>query len=140
VKSNMLMAIALLAFAGLAVPARSQQAKVVATVPFEFVVGGTTLPAGTYTVSRASQVDASPLLVANRDHGAFLLPTDFDGTKVGDTGLSFDQIGGEHVLSQIKTLDGTYTIDNRREAQRLTKVARSNDHTRANGMTSSGGQ
>ena len=137
-KSNIFFAIALLAFAGVAVPAHSQQAKVVATVPFEFVVGDTTLPAGTYIVSRTSS-DTSPLLVANRDHGVFLIPTAFDG-RVGDASLSFDQIGSEHVLSQIKTLDGTYTIDNRREKQRLTKVAKSNDHTQGNRMTPSGGQ
>ena len=139
-KSNMLIAIALLPLAGLAVPARAQEAKVVVTVPFDFVVGATTLPAGTYTVRRASSFADSPLLVANRDHSAFLIPTAFDGTKVGDTSLSFDQIGGERVLGQIKTLDGTYTIDNSREAQRLTKLAKSNNHPPANGMTSSGGQ
>lgn len=138
-KSNIVFAITLLAFAGIAVSAHSQQAKVAATVPFEFVVGNTTLPAGTYTVSTTSS-DFSPLLVANRDHGTFLIPTDFDGTRVGETSLSFNQIGGEHVLSQIKTLDGTYTIDNTQEAKRLTKLAKSNDHTQGNGMTPSGGQ
>ena len=141
-KSNMLIAIALLFLAGLAVPARAQEGSdvVTVTVPFEFVVGATTLPAGRYTVSRNASLDASPLLVANRDHSAFVLPTAFDSTKVGETSLSFDQIGGEHVLSEIKTLDGAYTIDNSREAQRLTKLAKSNNHPPANGMTSSGGQ
>lgn len=138
-KSNMLIAIALLSLAGLAVPVHAQEGSVVVTVPFEFVVGGTTLPAGRYTVSRNSSLDTSPLLVANRDHGAYLLPTAFDSTKGGNTSLSFEQIGSEPVLSQIKTLDGTYTIDNTQEAKRLTKLAQSNDHTRANGMTSSGG-
>jgi hypothetical protein len=140
VKLNMLIAIALLAVAGLAGSARAQQPEIVATVPFEFVVGATTLPAGTYTVSRTSSLDVSPLLVANRDHGAYLIPTALDGTQVGDATLTFDQIAGEHVLSQIRTLGGTYTIDNRREAQRLTNLAQSNNHPRANGMTSSGGQ
>lgn len=139
-KSNMLIAMALLCLGGLAVPARAQEGSVVATVPFEFVVGGTTLPAGKYTVSRTSSLSSSPLLVATRDHGAYLLPTAFDSTKVGEASLGFDQIGEEHVLSQIKTLDGTYTIDNTQEAKRLTKLAKSNDHSPANGMTSSGGQ
>jgi hypothetical protein len=138
-KSNVLIAVASLAFAGLAVPARAQQAEVAATIPFEFVVGATTLPAGTYTVSRTSSLDTSPLLVASRDHGAYLITTGLDSTQVGETSLRFDHIGGEHVLSQIKTLGGTYTIDNRREAERLTKLAQSNDHSQANGMTSSGG-
>ena len=137
-KSNMLVLIALLSVAGLVGSARAQEAEVVVSVPFEFVVGATTLPAGTYTVSRTSSL-ALPLLVANHDHGVYLIPTAFDGTKVGDTSLSFDQIAGEHVLSQIKTLDGAYTIDNTKEAKRLTKLAQSNDHTGTNGMTSAGG-
>jgi hypothetical protein len=138
-KSNALIALALLAFAGLAGTARAQQAEVVATIPFEFVVGATTLPAGTYTVSRTSSLDSSLLLVASRDHGAYLITTGLDDTRLGETKLIFDYIGGEHVLSQINTLGGAYTIDNRQEAQRLTKLAQSNDHTRVNGMTSSGG-
>lgn len=139
-KSNMLIAIALLAIAGLAVPARAQQAEVAVTVPFEFVVGTTVLPAGTYTVSRTASLDASPLLVASRDHGVYVIPTAFDNTRVGDVSLGFDQTGRERVLSEIRTLGGTYTIDTRREAQKLTKLAQSNDHTRANGMNSSGAQ
>lgn len=140
-KFNLLIANALLCLAGLALPARAQEANVmVITVPFEFVVGATPLPAGTYTVSRTSSPGFSSLLIASRDNGAFLIPTAFDNTAVGDTSLTFDQIGGERVLSRIRTLDGSFTVDNRREAERLAKVARSNDRTPANGMTSSGGQ
>ena len=138
-KSRMLIAIALLAFAGLAVPAPAQEAQVIVTVPFEFVAGTQTLPAGKYVISRES-LAASPLLLYSHDGGAFLLPTTFDDTQAGDSKLGFDQIGTEHVLSFIKTASGTYTIDNGREAQRLTKVAKSNDHTPVSGMTSSGGQ
>lgn len=71
----------LLSIAGLLVPARAQQAKVIATIPFEFVVGTQKLPGGNITVSTTSSQANSPLLVFNRDHGAFLLPTAFDGTQ-----------------------------------------------------------
>ena len=139
-KSNMLIAIALLSLAGLAVPARAQEAKVVVTVPFGFIAGTQALPAGKYIVSTVGTPGDSLLLLSSRDHGAFVLPATFDSTQLADTSLKFLQIGDEHVLSQIQTLDGAYTIDNRRKAQRLTKLAQSNDHTAANGMTSSGGQ
>ena len=139
VKLNMLIAITLLAVAGIAVPARALQAIDVVTVPFEFVVGSTTLPAGTYTLSTTQDTN-SPLLLSNREHSVFLLPVAFDSTQAGDARFGFDKIGGEHVLSQISTPTGTYTIDDRRETQRLTKLAQSKDNSPATGMTSSGGQ
>ena len=108
------------------------------TVPFEFIAGTQTLPAGKYTVSRTSTPAASPLVVFNRDHSVFLLPGAFDDTHPGDASLDFKEIEGQHVLSQIKTPAGVYTIDSSREAKRLTKMA--NDHIPATGMTSSGAQ
>jgi hypothetical protein len=71
---------------------RAQEAKVIVTVPFEFVVGTQTLPSGTYTVSRASAVASSPLILSNRDHSMFLLPTAFDSVE-SDAAVSFDQVG-----------------------------------------------
>ena len=130
----------LISVAGLLVPARAQETKLIVTVPFDFIVGTHSLPAGEYTVSRTSSLANTPLLVSNRDHGAFLLPTVFDSTESKDASLSFDQIGEDHVLSQIRTPTGTYTIDNRREVERLIKLAQSNDHNGKNGMTSSGAQ
>ena len=137
-KLRMLVAIASLAFAGLAVPASAEEGDITVTVPFEFVAGSQTLPAGRYTVSKASSLDAPSLFVSNRDHGVFLRPVAFDNTPVGGVSLSFDQIGGQHVLSQIKTPAGIYTIESRREVERLVQAA--NGQTRTNGMTSSGSQ
>lgn len=139
-KSNVLIAIALLALAGIAVPARAQEGAVVVTVPFEFVVGNTVLPAGKYIVNRTTPLADSVIQISSHDRGAFLLTTGFDSARAGNASLSFDQAGGEHVLRQITTPDGTYTIDNRQETARLTKLARSNSQPRANGMTSSGQQ
>ena len=130
----------LVSAAGLLVPARAQEAKVIVTLPFEFVVGAQTLPAGTYIVSSTSSQPDTALLVSNHDHGAFLLPTAFDSTQFGNASLSFDRIGDEHVLSQIKTPTGTYTIDDHREVEKLIKLAQSKDHMRSSGMTSSGAQ
>ena len=124
--------------AGSSLSLRAQEAKIIVTIPFEFVVGAQTLPSGTYTVSTASAVASAPLLLSNRDHSVFLLPT-FDGVGSG-IAVSFDQVGEGHVLSQIKTPTGIYTVDNRREVEKLIKVAQSNDHTPTTGMAPAGSQ
>ena len=137
-KLRMLVAIASLAVAGLAVPASAEEGDITVTVPFEFIAGTQTLPPGRYTVSKASSLEASSLFVSNRDHGVFLRPVAVDDTRLGGASLSFDQVGGRHVLSEIKTPAGVYTIESRREVEKLVQAA--NDQTRTNGMTSSGSQ
>ena len=130
--------VALLAvIAGSSLSLRAQEAKVIVTIPFEFVVGTQTLPSGTYTVSRTSA--GSPLLIANREHSVVVLPSAFDGVEAR-VAVSFDQVGEQHVLSQIKTPAGIYTIDNRREVEKLIKLAQSNDHNSTTGMGAAGSQ
>jgi hypothetical protein len=54
-KSYLTAVLMLTCLLGLGVSARAQDADaVVASVPFEFVAGGATLPAGEYTVSRVN--------------------------------------------------------------------------------------
>jgi hypothetical protein len=137
VKKYSLIVALLAGIAGSSLSLRAQEAKVIVTIPFEFVVGTQTLPSGTYTVSRTSE--GSPLLISNREHSVFLLPTAFDGVESG-VAVSFDQVGEQHVLSQIKTPAGIYTIDNHRELQKLIKLAQSNDHNPTTGMGAAGSQ
>jgi hypothetical protein len=139
VKKYSLIVALLAGIASSSLSLRAQEAKVIVTVPFEFVVGTQTLPSGTYTVSRASAVASSPLILSNRDHSMFLLPTAFDSVE-SDAAVSFDQVGEGHVLSQIKTPAGIYTIDNHREVEKLIKLAQSNDHTSTTGMAAAGSQ
>ena len=127
------------AFAGASLPAPAQEAKVVVTIPFNFVVGTQTLPSGTYTVSRTSAGVGSPLLFSSRDKAVFLLPAAFDAVESG-VGIRFDQVGEDHVLRQIKTPEGIYTIDNHREVEKLNKLAQSNNHNATNGMAAAGSQ
>ena len=134
---SMLLVVVALAGASLSAPA--QDAKVVVTIPFEFVVGTRTLPSGTYTVSRTSAGTGSPLLLSSRDQSVFLLPAAFDDVESG-TGVRFDQVGEEHVLSQIKTPEGIYTIDNHREVEKLNKLAQSTNHNPTKGMAAAGSQ
>jgi hypothetical protein len=140
VKRLLLMTLVLLCVGGLRSSASAQEGAVVVTIPFEFVAATTTLPAGTYTVSRTSSLTSSPLLIFNHENGVFLPATAFDERQSHNTGLSFDLIGDKHVLSKVKTFLGTYTIDSRREAERLTKMDQSNEGGRATSMSPSGTQ
>lgn len=57
-------------------------------VPFEFVAGGTTLPAGTYTFGRLSLDAYSGIEISSYGHGALVLPIAVDGTPAGQPKLS----------------------------------------------------
>src|SRR5216684_10610 len=56
---------AIICFLALGVAAKAQiRGEIVVTLPFEFVVSGKTLPAGTYTVSRFSDDKSSGLILS----------------------------------------------------------------------------
>ena len=104
---------------GFGVSARAQDADaVVVSVPFEFVAGGATLPAGDYRVSRLNpSVNRELLINGYNKGGAFLLPLEFDDRAAAEhqPTLSFEHVGGKYFLSKIKTLDGLYTMPASRE-------------------------
>jgi len=94
------------------VSARAQDTDaVVVSVPFEFVAGGATLPAGEYRIDRINPGVNRELAIRGYNKGnAFLLPLTFDGGYADQPTLSFDHMGGKYFLSRIKTLDGVYTL------------------------------
>ena len=113
----------LLAWSG---SARAQDAdKVVTKVPFEFVAGGSTLPAGTYSISRVHSQETSGLVIRGRDNGAFLLPIVFVGAPAEQAKLSFEHVGDKYFLSKVQTAAGVYTIGTPRA---MTKLAQTEDH------------
>ena len=119
---------------GLAISAHAQDASaVVVKVPFEFVAGGKTLPAGTYSVGRLSSLHPA-LIIESKDSGAFalVLPIVPDGDSAGRTELNFERVGDKYFLSKVQTPAGVYTILTTRA---MTKLAQMNDH----GVTSSSG-
>ena len=84
---------------------------VVVSVPFEFVVGGATLPAGKYRVSRVSSGVSQELAIrGDNKENAFMLPLAFDNSAGNQPSLSFAHVGGKYFLSEIKTPAGVYTI------------------------------
>jgi hypothetical protein len=120
---------------GFGISAHAQDASgVVVKVPFEFVAGGKTLPAGTYSVGRLSPGIHPSLIIDSKDNGAFalVLPIVPDGDSAGRTELSFERVGGKYFLSKVATPAGVYTLMTQRA---MTRLAQMNDH----GVTSSSG-
>ncbi len=87
------------------------QDKVSADVPFEFAVGGKTLPAGTYTIGRASANRPGMLLLHGEDGNGNVVyaPADFDGREAG-TKLVFHRYGNHYFLRAVQTGQGRYQL------------------------------
>jgi hypothetical protein len=105
------MAIAVLGFAGLCVTANAQVVdQVVVTVPFEFVITGATLPAGTYHIHRLSDDPSKGLVFSSYENKviAAVLPTDVMGASAENPKLSFETAGGVHFLSKIQTANNVF--------------------------------
>jgi hypothetical protein len=102
----------LMCLLGVGVSARAQDADaVVVSVPFEFVAGGATLPAGDYKVNRVNPGVNQELAINGYNKGyAYLLPLSFDDEFANQPTLSFEHVGGKYFLSRIKTLRGIYTL------------------------------
>ena len=112
-KTSHLVAVLSLTFLfGIGTTARAQDAdRAVVSVPFEFVAGGVTLPAGKYRVSAIDVSVGRELAIrGSGKDSAFLLPTAFDGASANQSSLRFERVGDKYFLSKIKTLDGVYTM------------------------------
>jgi hypothetical protein len=126
-KSYLSVVLTMICLLGLREAARAQDAgKVVSNIPFDFVVGDMTLPAGVYTVSGVS-AEAYPGLVLIRSHdkGALLLPIVVDRPRAGHAEFYFEHAGDKYFLSKIETPAGVYTFGT---SGAITKVAQMKDH------------
>ena len=130
-KSYLTVALTLTCLLGLGISARAQNLdKIAANVPFDFVAGGETLPAGTYSVSRVSS-DPRSLAIRSDDNSVFLLPMSFDGDPAPVNGapadhaeFSFEHVGGKYFLSTVETPGGIYAF---RAPRAMTQVAQMKD-------------
>ena len=98
---------------GLSVAAKAEsRAEIVVTLPFEFVVSGKTLPAGTYTASRLSDARFAGLMLTSRANGTsvFVLPNEVESASADKPSVSVRQVGAQHFLSAIQTADEVYNI------------------------------
>jgi hypothetical protein len=110
-KSYFAAVLTLICLLGVGISAHAQDTEGVSVkVPFEFVAGGATLPAGTYTVGRISIDASSGIAIRTNGHGAFALPMVVDGTPAKQMKLNFEHVGDKYFLSEVDTPAGTYTF------------------------------
>jgi hypothetical protein len=98
---------------GLGVAANAEmQPQVAVTLPFDFVAGKTTLPAGKYIVRRISEQPFDVLMLTRSDTGAsvFVGPVEMESASDDKPKLSFHKVGEQHVLSAIQTADYVYNF------------------------------
>lgn len=107
------IALAFFGFAVLAISAKSEVIdQVIIKIPYEFVVAGKTLPAGTYRVSRVSDSNNRELVLRSCENraGVILLPSEVDDVRSDKPSLTFQQVGDQHFLSKIETADHVFVI------------------------------
>ena len=96
---------------GLGVAARATtRVETVVTLPFEFVVSGKTLPAGTYKVSQIFDDKLEGLLLSNDHTSVFVYPITVGSASSDEPQLSFDRVGEQRFLSSIRTASDVYRI------------------------------
>jgi tetraacyldisaccharide-1-P 4'-kinase len=125
------VAVALVSFAGLGITAKAQVAdQIVVTIPFEFVVAGKTLPAGTYRVNRVSDDKREGLIFSSVETraSAIVHPIKVESAPADKAQVSFETVGDEHFLSKIQTEDNVFIVPVSRAAILLAS-GKSNTHT-----------
>src|ERR1700739_3173076 len=98
---------------GLVVGASAEtRREVTVTIPYQFVAGGRTLPAGTYTVSRLSDDRLAGLSIVSYEQrsGVLVLTNQFENRPGDEAKVRFERVGDMYYLSSIQTLDGVYTV------------------------------
>lgn len=111
---RLVMLFALSAVAGVvSAQAQTAQHPVVVNVPFEFVVGGKTLPAGEYVIRRAARESDKALLVTSAGGGgselAMTYAVEADGSRrqTARASVDFHRYGDKYFLFQVWTSGAT---------------------------------
>jgi len=112
-KQYLRILMAVVGLAGLGVTAKAQDLdQAVMAIPFEFVVAGKTLPAGTYRTNRISNDKHEGLVLSSvENHVSVILhPTKVESTHDDNAQASFLEAGDQRFLSTIETGDNVFTI------------------------------
>jgi hypothetical protein len=115
--------ITLLGLLALAIGMHAQDT-VRANIPFDFSVGGQSLPTSNYEISRIEDQTEETLAVRNlndQSESKLVLARTNDAT--GRPKLVFDRYGGKYFLVAIVTQDGSYDLPQSKEEQRLVSHA-----------------
>jgi hypothetical protein len=105
--------LALIGFLGMSSVGTAQiRGEIKVTLPFEFVVDGKTLPAGTYTVSRFADDKYEGLILTNYEDrtSVFVHTVEIESASAGKPQVSFERVGEQHFLSRIRTSHDVYNI------------------------------
>jgi hypothetical protein len=136
-KQYLRILIALIGAAGLAKAAKGQSVdQIVVNIPYEFVVAGKTLPAGTYRVNRAPNSIERLLVFSSFENrtSAIVLATDVENIPSDKAQISLEQVEGRYFLSKIETADHVFNFPVSRSA--ITEAAaRSHSGTSASGSS-----
>lgn len=127
----------LIGAAGVAMAAKGQAVdQIVVKIPYEFVVAGKTLPAGTYRVNRVSITNERTLVLSSFENRAstIVLATDVENIPADKAQVSFEQVEGQYFLRKIETADHVFTIPVARSAI-MEAAARSHGVTSASGSS-----
>jgi len=131
-RSYVAVVLTLMCVLGIGINAHAQGVDgVVVKVPFEFVAGGITLPAGEYKVTRLYPGLNRDLAISSYPKGGtFLHPITFEESSNADgqPTLRFERIGGQYFLSSIRTLGGVYSLAKPRQ---MTVLAQTNNQSPA---------
>src|SRR5467141_750580 len=131
--------IAFICFLVLSVAATAQtRNEIVVTLPFEFVVSGKTLPAGTYTLSRFSDGKFEGLILSSYENrtSVFVHPIEIESAHADKPSVSFERVGEQHFLSRIQNANDVYNIPLSRSV--ITEAAaRPHDNGSASGSSGS---
>ena len=102
----------LVGVAGLTIPAKAQKIDpLFVKIPFQFVAGGQTLPAGEYSVSRLRYETPGFLLLSSRENGVFVVLRAQSQDSANDRPkVAFVTVDNQHVLSGLETADYAYTL------------------------------
>jgi hypothetical protein len=113
------IATAFLGCAILAITAKAQVTdQLVVRVPYEFVVGGKTLPAGTYRVNRISDSNNQELALTSFENraGVLIVSDVVDTARADKPSFTFQQVGGQHILTRIETAAHVFDIPGSKSA------------------------
>src|SRR5215831_13450033 len=120
----------LIGLLGMGAAAKAQiRNEIKVTVPFEFVVDGKTLPAGSYTVSRFADDKYEGLILNNYGNrtSVFVHPVEVESAPADKPEVSFERVGEQHFLSRIRTSHDVYNIPVSRSV--ILEAAAKNDNT-----------
>ncbi|HET9532427.1 MAG TPA: hypothetical protein VFQ92_18865 [Blastocatellia bacterium] len=132
-KNRILRTIAMLSLAAaISVATVSAQTRthLEADIPFDFVVGEKTLPAGHYTIKNASRNLQEAILIRSKDgsESALIITGSVSGRTIQKSGkLVFHQYGDKHFLAQVwpsGTETGREVRESKTEQERVREMVR----------------